>query len=155
MPLNFGAEWKTSFGWPNLKGDLKTWVRSCTCCAFWRRNSSQQLAPLQPIPYPERPWQLCAADLLYYIVWLTDNDNLDWLWQMASINWVPVCLYGWTQCIDQTFPCYLAGSHSWSIRTQCRLWSYGQIVHLQHQSNQDSVWSSQCNRWFSDPIGGY
>ena len=59
---------KSHYFWHNMKGDVKTWVRSCTACAYRKGNALQHMAPLLSIPIPEKPWQLIAIDLVSYPV---------------------------------------------------------------------------------------
>ena len=66
---HFGYEkvWRrmrAQYFWPNMKGDIKHHVRSCTACAFRQGHSMQHLAPLQSIPTADRPWHSISADLV-------------------------------------------------------------------------------------------
>ena len=48
--------------WPNMRGDIEKWVRSCPICAF-TREPRLNLPPLQPI-IAEAPFDLLCLDIL-------------------------------------------------------------------------------------------
>ena len=53
-----------NYDWPGVSVTVKQYVRSCDSC---QRNKSSNQAPaglLQPLPVPERPWQVVTMDMI-------------------------------------------------------------------------------------------
>ena len=57
------ARAKSTVWWPGITKEIEDYVTDCNTCA---RNRYQPPEPLQPTPYPARPWQHVATDLFYW-----------------------------------------------------------------------------------------
>ncbi len=61
------------YWWKNMRGEIKQYVNSCTECALRKGQGNRRMAPLRPIPYPEKPNLLLAADL--FTLSVSDSDD--------------------------------------------------------------------------------
>ncbi|MEE8327947.1 MAG: RNase H-like domain-containing protein, partial [Nitrosomonadaceae bacterium] len=54
---------RDSVWWPNIDGHIETKVKSCTPCIISEKSVKPRDPPLQPIPWPTRPWEVIKIDI--------------------------------------------------------------------------------------------
>ncbi|CAI5460568.1 unnamed protein product [Closterium sp. Yama58-4] len=66
---HFGAD-KTvktlsrTYYWPGLAADVEDYIRSCDTCQRTKSSRQRKAGLLQPIPPPDRPWQVVTMDFI-------------------------------------------------------------------------------------------
>jgi hypothetical protein len=55
---------KKSYYWPNLKGDVEKYVKTCLTCQQNRTFNKKQAGLLQPLPIPEGLWESVSMDFM-------------------------------------------------------------------------------------------
>ena len=52
------------YSWPNLKRDVKDYIRSCDVCSRSKTPRHRPFGLLQPLPVPDRPWGSVSLDFI-------------------------------------------------------------------------------------------
>lgn len=52
------------FYWPGMHADIRRYVTTCLACQANKPSTQLPMGPLQPLPIPERPWQVVTMDLI-------------------------------------------------------------------------------------------
>jgi hypothetical protein len=52
------------FTWSGLHADVKRYVSTCLACQANKPSTQLPMGPLQPLPIPERPWEVVTMDLI-------------------------------------------------------------------------------------------
>src|SRR5258708_39981350 len=60
------------FYWPKMSEDIKKFVYSCPICQQIKHKRHSQYGILQPIPIPDKPFEVVTMDL---ITKLPESDN--------------------------------------------------------------------------------
>ena len=55
---------KQLFAWPGLKSAVQQFVRSCLTCQQAKPDRSRLPRLLQPLPIPDRTWQIISVDFI-------------------------------------------------------------------------------------------
>lgn len=58
------ARVSTQFYWPNLKDDVKTFVKHCVVCQQAKTTNSRPAGLLNHLPVPEQVWEDIAMDFI-------------------------------------------------------------------------------------------
>ncbi|PHJ24915.1 retrotransposon ty3-gypsy subclass [Cystoisospora suis] len=58
------ADIEKIFWWPNMKGEIERYVRSCSACAQGKASYSKYGGLLCPLPIPNFPWEVINVDLI-------------------------------------------------------------------------------------------
>jgi len=53
-----------SFYWPGMHADVRRYVSTCLTCQANKPSTQLPMGKLQPLPIPERPWQVVTMDLI-------------------------------------------------------------------------------------------
>lgn len=64
---------KENYKWPNMKRDIKTYIKSCQSCQI-NKGSKSKIAPMQITTTSERPFQRLALDIVGPLP-VTENEN--------------------------------------------------------------------------------
>ena len=60
--------------WPGLDHEVEQFVKTCTACIESNKSGTNlPTPPLQPIPYPSRPWQKIALDIVGELTGVPDQ----------------------------------------------------------------------------------
>lgn len=65
---------KENFKWPNMKNDIKKFIKSCQSCQINKTNHKPNKAPMEITTTSERPFQRLAIDIVGPLT-LTENGN--------------------------------------------------------------------------------
>ncbi len=52
------------FVWPNMHAEIRHYVSTCLTCQMNKPSTQLPLGLLQPLPIPDRPWQVVTMDLI-------------------------------------------------------------------------------------------
>lgn len=52
------------FYWPGMHADIRRYVSTCLTCQANKPSTQLPMGKLQPLPIPERPWQVVTMDLI-------------------------------------------------------------------------------------------
>lgn len=58
------ARLRERFWWPRMDKEVETAVKNCHICLEADKSARTSPAPLQPVEWPERPWQKLALDIV-------------------------------------------------------------------------------------------
>lgn len=58
------AALERSFFWPNMRGEVENYVKTCPTCQLVKPTNQSPLGLLQPLPIPERRWQQVSMDFI-------------------------------------------------------------------------------------------
>ena len=50
--------------WPGMHADVQAYVRTCLSCQRSKARTRAPLGELQPLPPPERPWEVVTLDFI-------------------------------------------------------------------------------------------
>lgn len=62
------------FYWPGMHADVRRYVSTCLTCQANKPSTQLPMGKLQPLPIPERPWQVVTMDLITQLP-LTKNGH--------------------------------------------------------------------------------
>lgn len=54
---------RSKYFWPKMVKEINAYVRACKICAM-RKSHGSTRAPLQPVPLPQRLWQVISVDII-------------------------------------------------------------------------------------------
>lgn len=58
------ARLRERFWWPGMDRQTEVAIQNCSVCQKADKSAKTAPAPLQPVPFPERPWQKVAIDIV-------------------------------------------------------------------------------------------
>lgn len=66
-----------TFFWPELRQEVKEWVKACHICQVSKHENVRQPGFLQPLPVPEQAWTYITMD---FITKLPNSNGKDTIW---------------------------------------------------------------------------
>jgi len=58
---------KRFYWWPNMKEDIRNYILSCEICCKCKTRRHKPYGLLQPLPVPNKPWEIIGVDFLVYL----------------------------------------------------------------------------------------
>nr|GEV09179.1 reverse transcriptase domain-containing protein [Tanacetum cinerariifolium] len=78
----------SSFYWPNLKKDVKEFVKKCTTCQSIKYPTHKPYGLLQPLPIPLKPWHDITMDFITHLPSSHGKTAIWLLGRLAISNWL-------------------------------------------------------------------
>ena len=70
------------FWWPQMKEDIKKYIKACHECQMNKPDQQPKATPLQPNEIPNEPWEIISVDLIGPMVPLKGKDMI-----LVIVNW--------------------------------------------------------------------